>query len=190
MTASGDPNGAASLVRAAWREDELSSDSEKDLLASFPGVLTRADHKARADRLFGQEKIDAGLRAAKLAGGDLAALGEARAAIFKRAGNAAKLLAAVPASARSDQGYLLALAQLARRKDDAVAAARAFAEAPRDPKLIVAPDQWWLERRHRGAEASGLPATRAAPIASRPRRRRPRAKTTKPTNSSRPAGSH
>ena len=147
LKASGDAGGAAVLVRAAWREDELGPDSEKDLLAAFPGALSRADHKARADRLFGQEKPDAALRAAKLAGGDLAALGEARAALAKRTSNAAKLLDAVPTSARGDQGYLLARAQLARRKDDAAAAARIFAEAPRDPKLIVAPDQWWLERR-------------------------------------------
>jgi soluble lytic murein transglycosylase len=147
LKSSGDMNGAAALVRAAWREDEVGGDAEKDLLDSFPGVLSRADHKARADRLFGQEKMDAGLRAAKLAGGDFAALGEARAAVAKRAGNAAKLLDAVPASARNEQGYALARAQLARRKDDAQAAARAFAEAPRDPKSIVAPDQWWLERR-------------------------------------------
>lgn len=147
LAASGDAGTAATLVRAAWREDELASDSEKDLLTSFPSVLTRADHKARADRFFGQEKADAGLRAARLAGGDLAALGEARAALAKRASNAAKLLESVPASARGDQGYVLARAQLARRKDDVQAAARAFAEAPRDPKSIVAPDQWWLERR-------------------------------------------
>jgi soluble lytic murein transglycosylase len=147
LAASGDANGAAALVRTAWREDELSPDSEKDLLTDFPGVLTRADHKARADRLFGQEKPDPALRAAKLAGGDLAALGEARAAIAKRANNAARLLDAVPASARGDQGYSLARLQLARRKDDTQAAVRALADAPRDPKLIVAPDQWWLERR-------------------------------------------
>src|SRR5262249_24413159 len=130
-----------------WREDELTPDSEKDLLASFPGVLARADHKARADRLFGQEKPDPALRAAKLAGADLAALGEARAAIAKRASNAARLLESVPASARGEPGYILARAQLARRKDDAATAARAFFEAPRDPRLIIRPDQWWLERR-------------------------------------------
>ena len=51
LAASGDAGTAATLVRAAWREDELGGDSEKDLLTSFPAVLTRADHKARADRL-------------------------------------------------------------------------------------------------------------------------------------------
>src|SRR5262249_40836293 len=133
LKASGDANGATMLVHTAWREDELTPDSEKDLLASFPGVLARADHKARADRLFGQEKPDPALRAAKLAGADLAALGEARAAIAKRASNAARLLESVPASARGEPGYILARAQLARRKDDAATAARAFFEAPRDP---------------------------------------------------------
>ena len=147
LKADGDIAGASALARAAWREDDLAPDSEKDLVASFPGVLARADHKARADRLFGQDKTEPALRAAKLAGGDIAALGEARAAVANRAGNAARLLDAVPASIRGDQGYLLARAQLARKKDDAAAAARALAEAPRDRKLIVAPDQWWLERR-------------------------------------------
>jgi len=147
LAASGDQNNALALVRAAWREDELSAESEKDLLTSFPGALSRADHKMRADRMFGQEKVDPGLRASQLAGGDIAALGQARAAVINKSSNAAKLLEAVPAALRTDQGYVFARAQYLRRRDDAAGAARAFAEAPRDPKLIVAPDQWWMERR-------------------------------------------
>jgi len=147
LAASGDLNNATALVRAAWREDELTPESEKDLLASFPGALSRADHKVRADRLFSADKTDAALRASQLAGGDIATLGKARAAVISKSSNAAKLLEAVPASLRNDQGYLFSKAQYLRRKDDAAGAARILAEAPRDPKLIVAPDQWWLERR-------------------------------------------
>lgn len=147
LAASGDQNNALALMRIAWREDELSPDSEKDLLATFPGALTRADHKVRADRMFGQEKVDPALRASQLAGGDIAALGQARAAVIKKSSNAAKLLEALPASIRTEQGYVFAKAQYLRRKDDAAGAARTFAESPRDSKLIIAPDQWWLERR-------------------------------------------
>lgn len=145
--ASSEPQQAAALVRAAWREDELSADSERDLLNAFPGVLNRADHKARADRLFGNSRVDAAMRASKLAGADIVALGRARAAVLGKSRSAAQLLKAVPASLHRDQGYIFARAQYYRRNDDPRAAARAFAEAPHDQRLIVDPDEWWRERR-------------------------------------------
>lgn len=147
LAAAGDTRNAAALVRAAWREDELSAQSERDLLDSFPSVLTRADHKARADRLFGNSRIDAAMRAAQLAGPDIAALGRARAAVLARSRKAGQLLKAVPATLHRDQGYIFASAQYYRRNDDPKAAARTFAEAPRDHRLIVDPDEWWRERR-------------------------------------------
>lgn len=147
LAASGDQRNAAALARMAWRDDELSPDSEKDLLSAFPGLLSREDHKFRSDRMFGQNKFDPAMRAARLAGADIAALGHARVAAHRRASNAGALLDAVPASLRKDQGYIFARAQYYRRKDDAHAAARAFAAAPRDPKLIVDADEWWRERR-------------------------------------------
>lgn len=144
LAAAGDPRNAAALVRAAWREDELSPKSERDLLDSFPNVLTRADHKARAARLFGNSRTDAAMRAAKLAGSDVAALGRARTAVIKRSRKAAHLLKAVPASLHRDQGYIFARAQYYRRNDDARAAARILARAPHD---VVDADDWWRERR-------------------------------------------
>src|SRR5690606_39025464 len=115
---------------------ELTAKSERDLLDSFPSVLTRADHKARADRLFGNSRIEAATRASQLAGPDIAALGRARTAVLGRSSKASQLLKAVPASLHRDPGYLLARAQYYRRHDDPLAAARVLAEAPRDPRLI------------------------------------------------------
>ena len=64
LLAKGDREGAAALVRDAWRNEECSADVESKVLAMFGGMLTRADHKARMDRRFYAEDIEAGMRAA------------------------------------------------------------------------------------------------------------------------------
>ena len=147
LFASGDRVGALLLVRSAWREDELSKETEGETLAAFPGMLERADHRARADRMFYSEKADAGLRASERGGADLAALGRARAAVTKKAANAAKLLEAVPAALHSDPGYLFARIQYRRQRDDIAGAAKLFLEAPREPAKLVDTDDWWREGR-------------------------------------------
>jgi soluble lytic murein transglycosylase len=147
LAASGDQKNAVALARMAWRDDELSAESERDLLSSFPSALNRGDHKFRADRLFGNKRSDAAMRAAQLAGPDIAALGHARVAVLKKSHSASRLLDAVPASLHGDQGYVFARAQYYRHKKDPRAAARALAQAPRDGKLIVDRDEWWRERR-------------------------------------------
>jgi len=147
LLASGDRAGAQTLVRSAWHEDDLAKEIETETLAGFPGMLAAADHKARADRFFYQGKYDPGLRAAERGGAELAAYGRARAAVIRRAANAGKLLDAVPARLRQEPGYLFARIQLLRRKDDAAAAAKLLLSAPRDPKAILDPDEWWTERR-------------------------------------------
>jgi soluble lytic murein transglycosylase len=147
LAASGDHKNAAALARMAWRDDELTPASERDLLAAFSNALTRADHKLRADRMFAKDRTDAAIRAAQLAGPDQGAIALARAAVRKKSSNARHLLNAVPASARKDPSYIFAHAQYLRRKNDPKGAARVFAEAPRDPRAIVGADDWWRERR-------------------------------------------
>ncbi len=147
LLASGDKNGAHAWVKNAWRADELSKDIEAAVLAEFPGVLVRADHQARADRLFYLEKHEAGLRAAERGGPDLAAYGRARAAVARRVSNAGKLLDAVPASLRNEAGYVFARIQQLRRSDDVPAAAKLMLAAPRDPAVLIDVNEWWIERR-------------------------------------------
>jgi soluble lytic murein transglycosylase len=147
LAASGDQKNANALARMAWRDDDLSPASERDLLAAFPSILTREDHKLRADRMFAEDHTDAAVRAAQLAGPDQGAIALARAAVRKKSSNAGHLLDAVPASARKDPSYIFARAQYLRLKNDPRGAARVFAEAPRDPRALVGADDWWRERR-------------------------------------------
>ena len=84
------------------------------MLREFAGLLTRADHKYRADRLLYAEKAAPALRAAALAGADEVALANARIEAA-RGPLSPRAIAAVPASLQSDPGLLFARVQDARR---------------------------------------------------------------------------
>src|SRR5262245_56461442 len=102
LLAQGDRDGAAALVRHAWRNDDASEGVEKRVLEMFGGMLTAADHKRRMDTRFYADDVATGMRAAERLGGTELAIGRARAAVLRKAGNAKALLDAVPASAQSD----------------------------------------------------------------------------------------
>lgn len=138
---------AARLIRRYWREADFTADIEKTILAEFGGTLTRADHKARLDRLLYAERTDPALRTAKLLDKATQALADARIATIKRSRSAGKLLDAVPASMRSDPGYVFARVQYLRRADKHKEAARLLLTATTDPLLLVNPDAWSQERR-------------------------------------------
>ena len=147
LLAAGNQGHAIPWLRRAWREEELTMTLEQEILGQHGNLLTSADHKARADRLFYLEKFDAAQRSAERAGKDVAALSRARNAAMQRAGNANALLSAVPASLHKDASYLYARAYLRRRGDDAKGAAELLLQAPRIAPNTPDADDWWRERR-------------------------------------------
>src|SRR5450759_4927172 len=73
LLAKGDREGAAALVRYAWRHEECSSDVENKVLEMYGSMLTRADHKVRMEQRFYADDVEAGMRAAtRLGGGERA----------------------------------------------------------------------------------------------------------------------
>lgn len=147
LIASNNQAHALGWLRRAWREEELTGSLEQEILSAHGSLLTSADHKARADRLFYLEKFEAAQRAAERASKDVALLSKARNAALQRAGNAKSLLDAVPAHLRKDASYLYARAYLARRGNDAKAAAEFMLQAPKIPANSPDADDWWRERR-------------------------------------------
>jgi soluble lytic murein transglycosylase len=147
LLAQGDRDGAAALVRYAWRNDDASAEVEKRVLEMFGGMFTSADHKARMEQRFYADDVAAGLRASERLGGDQVAIGKARAAVLRRAGNAKALLDAVPASAQNDAGYIFARVQWLRLNNKPEDAGRLILTAPKNPQVLYNLDQWWLERR-------------------------------------------
>jgi len=145
--AKGDREGAATLVRNAWRHEDCSADVENKVIETFGSMLTRADHKVRMEQRFYSDDIEAGMRAATRLGGDDLAIGRARAAVIKQLNNAKALLDAVPASARHDPGYIFARVQWLRKENKSEEAGQLILTVPQDPAALVDLDQWWLERR-------------------------------------------
>jgi soluble lytic murein transglycosylase len=147
LLAQGDRTDAAALVRSAWRYEDCSAEVEKQVLAMFGDLITRADHEIRMEQRFYADDIGAGMREAERLGGNDLLIGRARAAVLKQAGNAKALLDAVPASARHDAGYIFARAQWLRKHDKPEEASKLILTAPVARDAVVDPDQWWVERR-------------------------------------------
>jgi soluble lytic murein transglycosylase len=146
MLESGRRDEATAIVAPLWRNDDLDSWSEAETLKTFAALLTRADHKYRADRLLYAEKSGAAWRAAALAGPDELALAQAR--IAAASGPLTpRAVAAVPPALQKDPGLLFARVQDARRANRAREAAGWLALAPTDPAALIDPDKWWTERR-------------------------------------------
>ncbi len=142
----GDFNGAAVLARDVWREGDLGESIEAAVRREFSDFLTIADHKYRADRLLYADKNAAALRAAELAGKDVALLARVRAAANKDYGGE-KLFATVPAALQNDPGLLFARVRLMRKQGKIAQAADLLRGAPRDAEQAVDGDAWWSERR-------------------------------------------
>lgn len=142
----GDKAAARKLVVEVWRNDDASIWLEKAMLKEFGELLTRADHKFRADRLLYDGKSAAAERAAQLAGPDAVKIARVRAI-----GNAERspeaAIAALPKELQADPGVVFTRAQGLRRANKFAEAAALLIAAPRDPALVVDGDAWWTERR-------------------------------------------
>ena len=147
LLAKGDRDGAAALVRYAWRHDECTAETESKVLEMFGDLLTRADHKVRMEQRFYAGDVEAGMRAAGRLGGDDLAIGRARAAVIKRLHNAKALLDAVPVNARRDPGYIFAHVQWLRMNNKPDEAGKLILTVPQEPAALVDLNQWWQERR-------------------------------------------
>jgi soluble lytic murein transglycosylase len=143
---SGRRDEATAIIAPLWRGEDLDSWSEAETLKDFAALLTRADHKYRADRLLYAEKPAAAFRAAALAGPDEVALAEARIAAMNGP-LPERAVAAVPPALQKDPGLLFARIQDARRANRAREAAGWLALAPADPAALIDPDKWWSEQR-------------------------------------------
>lgn len=156
----GDEAKAKALAVKAWRENDIPVSSETGFLTRFERFLTPADHRRRLDVLLIDEGRFAAQRTPRVAAARrlLPKLqegerkkAETRIAIYGRAGNAAKLMAGLPASAKEkpsdDWGLLFQRIQLARSQDKEDEAARLLRLAPADADSLVDPDSWWLHRR-------------------------------------------
>ncbi len=155
-----DDEGAYKLAAKAWRTGEIPTSLENGFVDRFGKLLKAEDHQWRLDRLLlddvrweGDRKDRAALirRVIPFLSEPERAKANARLAVFMRAPDAAKLMAALPADAaispKADWGFAFTLAQWHRRAGRMAEARRILLDAPTDPAIAVSLDDWWDERR-------------------------------------------
>jgi soluble lytic murein transglycosylase len=141
----GDRDGAARLVRQAWRGEELSERAEEDAYEQFRDLLTREDHRARMDRRIGAKDLSGARRAAQHLGSDELSIVKACAA-----GNSDKALDRlddVESEARNDLGYALCRIRWMAHHDRIDEATRLMLAAAPETMALQDTDEWWRERR-------------------------------------------
>ncbi|MEH3145831.1 MAG: lytic transglycosylase domain-containing protein [Methylobacterium frigidaeris] len=138
---------AATLVRELWRDDVFGRSLELRVLDAFPGLIGEVEHRARMERALMKEDWETAGRAATYAGRAYGTLVRARRAVESKASNAGAALDAVPPSLRNDSSFLFSRAQYLRRSEKFTEAAAALLAAPRNPEVLVDPEEWWTERR-------------------------------------------
>lgn len=143
----GETGRARTLAGEAWRNDAFATDEADAFVRRGGNLLTAADHKFRMDRLLYSDRTKEALRVAQRLDGTQRALAEARAAVSRREGNALSRIESLPAAAQRDASALFGRIQATRRAGRDEAAARLLLDAPRDPAVLVDPDEWWIERR-------------------------------------------
>src|SRR5712671_7015087 len=147
LLAEGDRDGAARLVREAWRSDELSDRAETEALETFRDLLTREDHRARMDKRVGAKDFSGASRAARRLGDDDRSIVKACAAVAANATKALDLLDAVATEARQDLGYTLCRIQWMLRRDRLEDASRLMLAAAPETMALQDTDEWWRQRR-------------------------------------------
>jgi soluble lytic murein transglycosylase len=142
---------AKKLVISAWREHQFGTTIEKKIRDRFGSMLTPEHHRARIDTFLYPDKksktADA-LRVAKHLSKIEQKKVAARIAVIRRAGNAGRLLDALPVDAHKDDvGLQFSRIQWLRRKDKQDKAWELMLAAPRSPDVLLNLNEWWIERR-------------------------------------------
>ena len=138
---------AKSYVRNLWRTEQLEKEREDIILENFKSYLNNEDHFHRVDMYLYDHRITAANRTVRFLFSAQKKYFDARVAVIRRKNNAKSLLANVPDSMHSHPGYIFARIQYLRRDEKFRDAAKLMLSAPKNPKVLVSPDEWWVERK-------------------------------------------
>lgn len=160
--AEGNTDEARRLAAKTWRGTILPSNFEAGFLLRFGSLLTAADHKWRLDRLLiddirwdGEKNQRAAIvrRLIPLLPAAEQKKARARLDVLLGSKSARKEIEALPAESVPDWGLVFHRIQALRRAGKTEEAAKVLLGAPTEEALIVAPDEWWIERRANAYEA-------------------------------------
>ncbi len=144
LLSSGNLEGGAAALRAAWVDADFGPDDEKAVLTRHGASIRPEDDQRRLDRLLWEGQQEAARRMLPLVPSDWQRWAEARLALAALAPNAEFLIARVPQPLRSDPGVIYDELRWRARKGMVDAAAQILLSHAGDP---VRPAAWWVERQ-------------------------------------------
>ncbi len=139
----GNTEKSTALAREAWTTGYLNREDERSFLQEFGGVLTPADHWARADYLLYDEQTTAASRLMPLLDAGHQAIVKARVALITSQKNMDALIAQVPGELQNDPGLLYDRIKWRRERNNDLGARQLV------PAFEVGgarADLWWRER--------------------------------------------
>ncbi len=152
---------AFEVARAAWRGGKMSSPSEAYLLGLFSGRFTQEDNDARMNALLWQNDSEAAVRLINNVSPGMRDTYFARLALVR--GTLPESTGTpVPASARSDPGYVYNLARHYRTSNQAGAAVDLLANRPAFSRPALDPEAFVTLMLQVARSASASQATRIA----------------------------
>jgi soluble lytic murein transglycosylase len=145
--ATGDRDGAATLVRQVWSDPDLDPKLETAVASEFKSFLTLDSHKARMWRLIYAQESNGAIRASRRLSGEYRQAAKVAQALLKGSSGADKQYARLPAAMRGELAMKYALVRYYRRFDRWDSARKLLVGIPADPAFTQDPDAWWVERR-------------------------------------------
>ena len=133
---------AREAARTAWRTHRLPASSESTLLGVFGSSLTKDDHLARLDDRIWKRDWGAARRQLNRVPQQWRLLGEARITLGRRAGNADRAVARVPAALRDRPELVYERARWRRRSGLDDSAQDILVPLP---SALPEPKRWWRE---------------------------------------------
>jgi len=143
LLADGQTDKGQRWIRKAWVEGNFSKSIEKKFLKNHKGLLTKADHQRRLDRLLWDRRTSDAVRMLGRVTIDQKRLAVARIRLMRMSRNVDAAIRKVPAELQNDPGFLFDRTKWRRRKGKHEAAQKILLQLD---ETVPNPEIWWPER--------------------------------------------
>lgn len=142
----GDHAKAANTLRSAWKDISLSAKETARFSTAYSRYLSTADHRARADHLFWQQRLTESEPLLPFLESSDRKLVAARIRLMRMESGVDAAVNAVPQDLQKDAGLLFARVYWRRGKNMDTGAAELLVADSLPQDLGPAPERWWRER--------------------------------------------
>jgi soluble lytic murein transglycosylase len=143
LRGAGRSNDAATAIRNAWLQLDMSRGDERVFWKKFRRRLTKDDEIKRLDRLIWDRRISAAKRQMRRVSIEYRHLSQAKIMLMRRIGGVDPAIARIPTTLLDDPGLVFERLRWRRRKGFTDGAIELLAQQP-DQNLR--PRRWWVER--------------------------------------------